>query len=295
MSLTLKTEQNLRKILERDHKKLSEKDHQTILTFFQNQQLNILVVGGTGSGKSSTINALFDINHAKVGMGADPMTMDITQYDMGNLILWDTPGLGDGIEKDKQHKRKIIHKLTEKDDNKNYLIDLILVIFDGSSRDMGTSFELINNVIIPNLGDNPSERIMIAINQADIAYKGPNGWDYNNNTPTDVSYRFLDEKVENVKKRIFSSTNVSVDPIYYCAGYQDDNGQQWPFNLSKLLYMIVQKAPDEKRLALRSNISMERGNWKHSDGREDYNAQTRESFGLGRIVGSIVGFFFGLF
>ena len=48
--------------------------------------------------------------------------------------------------------KKMIDKLYEKDENGNLLIDLVLVILDGGSRDLGTSYELINNVIIPNLG-----------------------------------------------------------------------------------------------------------------------------------------------
>lgn len=47
----------------------------------QNMKINILVTGATGCGKSSTINALFNGNIAKVGQGVDPETMDIQKYD----------------------------------------------------------------------------------------------------------------------------------------------------------------------------------------------------------------------
>lgn len=53
-----------------------------------------MITGATGSGKSSTINALFNTEVAKVGVGVDPETMDITKYDLDNLVLWDSPGLG---------------------------------------------------------------------------------------------------------------------------------------------------------------------------------------------------------
>ncbi|EKM26833.1 GTPase family protein [Vibrio sp. HENC-03] len=285
----------LESLLLTEHQQLSQAQREKVIHYLVNQQLNILIVGATGAGKSSTINALFAIEQAKVGVGADPMTMDITRYDLGNLVLWDTPGLGDGVEKDKQHIQKIIHQLQQKDGNNAFVIDLVLVILDGSSRDMGTSFELINNVVIPHLGEQPAKRILVAINQADVAYKGTNGWDFGTNAPTEVGYRFLDEKVENVKQRIYASTQVMVEPMYFSAGYQDQFGKQCPFNLSKLLYMIVEKAPNEKRLALRTNLSQKKESWKSSDGRKDYNTSTKESFGLGKIIGGIVGFFFGLF
>lgn len=56
-----------------------------------------------------------------------------------------------------------------------------MVILDGSSRDLGTSYELINKVIIPNLGEDKS-RLLIAINQADQAMKGRN-WNEETNQP----------------------------------------------------------------------------------------------------------------
>ena len=144
--------------------------------------IDIMIVGATGSGKSSTINALFDLEVAKVGTGVDPETMDIQKFDLDNLVLWDSPGLGDGKEKDIEHSKGIIKKLNELDDNNKRLIDMVLVLLDGSSRDLGTSYELINSVIIPNLGENAEKRIIVAINQADVAMKGKY-WNDERNIP----------------------------------------------------------------------------------------------------------------
>ena len=185
------------------------------------QKINIMITGTTGCGKSSTINALFDTEVAKVGVGVDPETMEIEKYELDNLILWDTPGLGDGKEADNRHAKNIIKKLAEVDNKGNALIDLVLVILDGSSRDLGTSYELINNVIIPNLGEDKENRILVAINQADMAMKGRN-WDFNENKPNDKLKEFLEEKVRSVKNRIYEGTGVSVEPIYYSAGYKEE-------------------------------------------------------------------------
>ena len=150
-------------------------------------ETNIMLVGATGCGKSSTINALFSCNRqeeyveaAKVGSRADPETRDIERYRIGNLILWDTPGLGDGTEIDAHHREVITELLQEVDEGedgeKTALIDLVLVILDGSTRDLGTSYQILNEVIIPELGDDTG-RILIALNQVDIAMKTGRHWD----------------------------------------------------------------------------------------------------------------------
>ena len=54
------------------------------------ENVNLLLVGATGSGKSSTINAMFNMQVAKVGVGVDPETACIEKYELGGLTIWDT-------------------------------------------------------------------------------------------------------------------------------------------------------------------------------------------------------------
>lgn len=215
----------------------------------QNMKINILVTGATGCGKSSTINALFNGDIAKVGQGVDPETMDIQKYDWENLVIWDSPGLGDGKEADKRHKENIINKLLEKDKDGNALIDVALVILDGGSRDLGTSYELITNVIIKTLqksGEHGTDRLLVAINQCDMAMKGRH-WNHETNRPEAVLENFLEEKVASTRNRIRETTGVTVNPIYYSAGFKDGDTDQRPYNISRLLRHIVENTPSKKR------------------------------------------------
>lgn len=266
----------------------------------QNQKLNIMITGATGSGKSSTINAMFRREVAKVGVGVDPETMDITKYTLNNMILWDSPGLGDGKEADTRHAKNIISKLNERDPDGNALIDLVLVILDGSTRDLGTSYELINSVIIPNLGDNKEQRILVAINQCDMAMKGKH-WDSVNNKPDEVLTKFLDEKAESVRRRIREGTGVDIEPVYYSAGYKDGDDQQAPYNLSKLLYLIIQHTPKKKRLIYATTTSRDPEVWRDNDDLLDYGREIRSSFvdtivdcaSEGADIGGEIGSIFG--
>lgn len=247
------------------------------LLMLKDRKINLMITGATGCGKSSTINALFNAEKAKVGVGVNPETMDIQKYELDNLILWDTPGLGDGKEADNRHAKNIVNKLLERDADGNLVIDLVLVILDGGSRDLGTSYELINQVIIPNLGDD-KKRLLVAINQCDVAMKGRH-WDYENNKPEPPLVNFLEEKVVSVKNRIKEATGVDVDPIYYSAGFKDgDNAQNRPYNLSKLMYYIVRYTPKEKRLVYVDNINRDKEMWEDDDDLQDYRKGILESF-----------------
>lgn len=172
---------------------------------------------------------------AKVGSKADPETKDIEQYKIGNLTLWDTPGLGDGTEVDEHHKELITELLREKDEEGNALIDLVLVILDGSTRDLGTSYKILNEVIIPELG-------------------GEN-------------------------ERIKEDSNLEIEPIYYCAGYEEETGDVVrPYNLSKLLYYIMNAIPANKRVAVMEGVNTKSENYECNDDEADYNEGVKESF-----------------
>lgn len=245
----------------------------------KNTKLNLMIVGGTGVGKSSTINALFGMEKAKIGTSSNPETMSIKSYELGNVILWDSPGLGDGKEADERHAKAIISKLAEKDSKGELLIDMVLVILDGGSRDLGTSYELINHVIIPNLGDDKG-RLLVAINKADRATDDIDDWDRESNEPTPELIEFLDEKVNSTKERIKEATGADVDVIYYSAGSysRKTQKQSQPYNLSKLLAFILKHTKSTKRIVMANQLNQDAKMWEKSDNLKDYQKEVEKSF-----------------
>lgn len=145
--------------------------------------LDVLVIGGTGAGKSSTLNAMFEREISKVGRGCDPETMEISSYKLNEkLRFWDTPGLGDSKEGD---------------------------------------------------------RILVAINQADMAMKGRH-WDEEKNRPDEKLLSFLKDKTESVVSRVKEGTGVSIKrPVFYSA--------ERAYNIESLLDLIVDNMPRERR------------------------------------------------
>lgn len=116
----------------------------------QVRPLDVMVTGATGAGKSTTLNALFQKTVAKVGDGVDPETTELDMYMLNDFFrVWDTPGLGDGVEIDQIHKKKIIDLLykTYTSESKTYgFIDMTVIIVEGANRDMGTTYALLNEI-----------------------------------------------------------------------------------------------------------------------------------------------------
>ena len=201
--------------------------------------LDVSLVGATGVGKSSTINALFGETLAKVGTGVEPETQFISQYKTEKFRLHDTAGLGDGLEADKRHSLNLTDLLfrTYTNDEVSYhLIDLCLVILDGSSRDMGTTYKALEQVVLRCIDP---KRVIVAINQADMAMKGRN-WNYLNNRPEPELLNFLNDKARSVQDRIKEATGLTIStPVCYSAE------KQW--NLDKLMDHIIEHIPHERR------------------------------------------------
>ncbi|MBQ3446729.1 MAG: 50S ribosome-binding GTPase [Synergistaceae bacterium] len=201
--------------------------------------LDVMLIGGTGTGKSTTLNAIFQTDTAKVGHSFAPETMNVSEHMLNdNFRLWDTPGLGDGFGSDKSHVRKItelLHKPYGKY-NEYGIIDLALVVVDASTRDLGTVYSLIADVLLPNIN---ADRILTVINQCDSAMSGRH-WDYSSNTPDLALKAFLDEQAASIQRRIRETTGTSIIlPVYYSAEYG--------YNIGRVLDLIIDHIPTERR------------------------------------------------
>ena len=203
-----------------------------------------MVTGVTGAGKSTTLNTIFRKNVATVGNGVDPETMYLDYYLLNDVFrLWDTPGLGDGVANDETHKRKLIdllYKTYSLDGNIYGWIDSVIVVLEGLNRDMGSTYTLLNEVIVPNI---QAERILVVINQADMAMKGRH-WNKETNRPDEVLLDFLEKKTISIQNRVKEATGVTIKkPVYYSAEYG--------YNVEKLLDFIIDNMIVERRSLIR--------------------------------------------
>lgn len=207
--------------------------------------LDVMVTGVTGAGKSTTLNTIFKKNVATVGNGVDPETMDLDSYSLNDVFrLWDTPGLGDGVANDEIHKRKLadlLYKTYSLDGNIYGWIDSAIVVLEGLNRDMGSTYTLLNEVIVPNI---QADRILVVINQADMAMKGRH-WNKETNRPDKVLVDFLERQALSIQNRVKEATGVTIrKPVYYSAEYA--------YNIEKLLDFIIDNMIVERRPLVRA-------------------------------------------
>lgn len=203
--------------------------------------LDMMLVGATGSGKSSTINCLTGTSLAKASDGADPETMDIQSYQINRYFrLWDTPGLGDSPEQDQRHLQKMRRLLEQNyrmNDTEYRLIDLAMLIVDGGQRELLSTIKVLNELIIPVIG---ADRVILAVNQADRAMKG-RYWDRKNQSAAPELTKFLEQQAIELHQRLQQSTGHRLPvPICYSATEH--------FRVNDLLDQVIQRVPSERFL-----------------------------------------------
>jgi predicted GTPase len=233
----------------------------------KNQKINILLVGGTGVGKSSTINALFGRYEAEVGVGQNPETTEIGNYNLENITIWDSPGLGDSSENDKVYANKIKTLLQRKNINNECIIDMVLVIIDGSSRQLESTYKLIKDILVSNID---KERIVIGINQIDKAVG--KYWDNINHCPKSEIKEFIENKIKKpIKERIKKDTGIEFSIICYSAGEIDiiSKIQEPGYNMAELLANIIIATPVKKRIGYTDRVNEDRKVFESNDNTND--------------------------
>lgn len=133
--------------------------------------LDIVFIGPSGTGKSSTINRLLGRNVANVG-DIDPETSSIQSYNLtDNVRIWDTPGYGDSAQNDEMYFESLEQLLNRQyhtlggDRSVIYLVDLVVLIIDAPSRDIGTVTGILDR--LKSIGF-PANRIVLVANRVDL-------------------------------------------------------------------------------------------------------------------------------
>lgn len=159
----------------------------------------IALIGLTGVGKSSTINALFNAgqpidNVCACTQEANEINGDVSKYtgSKGSIIIYDMPGLGESISRDKQHYEtysKVIPK-----------VDAIVWILHASDRSMEPMQRALMSLSNEHKGFD--KKLMFAINKADATHPGETFWKSEINVPSKEQTENINKFEEYVKSHI---------------------------------------------------------------------------------------------
>lgn len=222
--------------------------HESILKHLQDNMVNILLTGPVGTGKSATVNAILKKDAVVVGRGLCPATTDIKSYSNGNIVIWDTPGLGNDRQSDKKISDNIINLLRRKQHNGKYLIDIVIIILNAVSCDYMVMSELFNNILIPYMGEDIKSRVIVGLNQCDILMHR-DYWERWNSSPYGELVAYMSDKEKYVETLIHNTIctgmsdteNVNIKAVCYSAGYKEaGEKQKRSYNIDRLMSSVAE-------------------------------------------------------
>lgn len=222
--------------------------HESVLKHLQDNTVNILLTGPVGTGKSATVNAILKKDAAVVGRGLCPVTTDIKSYSNGNIVIWDTPGLGNDRLSDKKISDNIINLLRKKQHNGKYLIDIVIIILNAVSCDYMVMSELFNNILIPYMGEDIKSRVVVGLNQSDMLMHR-DYWERWNSSPYGELVAYMSDKEKYVETLIHNTIctgmsdteNVNIKAVCYSAGYKEaGEKQKRSYNIDRLMSSVAE-------------------------------------------------------
>jgi len=165
----------------------SEIERQAIMLEQQQPDPVVALIGLTGVGKSSTINALFnsglEVSHFRPCTKLpSPVTGTLAQFtgQGGDIVIYDMPGLGENRTADKEHYRAYLEVLPK--------ADVVVWIVEAGFRAF-SPIQVALSHLAKDLGPQQISRIVFAANKVDQMHPGETAWNPRSNLPADEQQR----------------------------------------------------------------------------------------------------------
>lgn len=153
---------------------------------FTGRPFKVAIIGQSGVGKSSTLNAVFglDLPTSNISEGTTEIIEKIFPMRDGfNLSIYDMPGLLQSRKSDMEYEKMYKEILPQ--------CDVIVYIIQANSKNIGDDCRILKDVVMPILNEYTiKDNMIIAVNKVDTIGQtfDPNDeeleWDIVNNKPT---------------------------------------------------------------------------------------------------------------
>lgn len=201
----------------------------------------ITVIGKTGVGKSSTINALFGSSLAISHTKSCTQLEEMVQVNKGSksLIVFDMPGLLEDIEADEVHKQTYSRVIPQ--------CDVAVWVLDAADRAIAADQSAIRDVVGPA---NPAllDRLVIGLNKVDEIQPGT--WIESANVPSPTQKKSIERRIEDIIEKL----------LKVCPRLRSDRIIPYSatkrYRLTKLRNAMEAACPPERMWVLKSRESL---------------------------------------
>lgn len=205
----------------------------------------IALIGETGVGKSSTINALFnagqDVSHVRAMTQTETaiqVKVDTVAGGKGVLVIYDMPGLGESKAADARHLATYERVLAE--------VDVVLWIMDAHDRAIAYVQEQLSGKIRP-INPDLVDRMVFALNKVDLVQ--PMDWHPLANLPS------LDQE-NNIKARLYDVQMKVREALPRWKGTPIGYSAIKHYNLPQLFITMLDAVPRKRQWMLTSRKAL---------------------------------------
>lgn len=224
-------------------KGISDDDIEKIKEQVQNEFDQVLppqiaLIGFTGVGKSSTINALFNAGQKVSDVRActqeeKAIFGNVAEYvgSKGLVKIYDMPGLGEDIDADEKHLQTYSRVIPN--------VDVVVWTFQAGDRQMAPMQKALLDLKKTH-GEELVKKLVFVINKADLTAPGETAWNTDFNMPSSEQKKNMDDAEKYIREkiiRVFPKWDGEI--ISYSAKKR--------YHLDQLMTMIIQSVPKKRR------------------------------------------------